>query len=249
MRTLLRSPLRSSLRQSLVRPLTSRSSVFDPLSLFSNGEQGAFYLPEPENLFQDAAGTTPVTADGDPVGLMLDKSGNGNHASQSVAARRPIYPGLAYDGVDDNVYFDRQAITAGTLYMTFARGSETTGILVGGTESKDSFVAVYASGATPPVKGGSITGDVSVDGVVAANRGELFSLLPQDQFRVVKVEGINFTAAEWKATTLQMLSYRLEATFTGNGKVNGFVLVEGSIDSETDQKVQSYLYNKAGVTL
>lgn len=47
---------------------------FSPLSLFANGEQGAFYLPEPQNLYQDSAGTTPVTADGDPVGLMLDKS-------------------------------------------------------------------------------------------------------------------------------------------------------------------------------
>ena len=48
-------------------------------SLFSAGEQGAFYIPRPvvngvQSLFQDAAGTTPVTADGDPVGLMLDQS-------------------------------------------------------------------------------------------------------------------------------------------------------------------------------
>lgn len=48
-------------------------------SLYGNGEQGAFYVPKPQVLdqqvlFQDAAGTTPVTADGDPVGLMLDLS-------------------------------------------------------------------------------------------------------------------------------------------------------------------------------
>lgn len=40
-------------------------------------------------LFQDSAGTTPVTAVGDPVGLILDKSGNGYHASQATAINRP----------------------------------------------------------------------------------------------------------------------------------------------------------------
>jgi len=81
-------------------------------SLFGAGEQGAFYIPRPivngvQSLFQDAAGTVPVTADGDPVGLMLDQSGNGNHAFQTVSGRRPIYRTdgtlhwLKFDGVDD----------------------------------------------------------------------------------------------------------------------------------------------------
>lgn len=76
--------------------------------LFLNGEQGVHYDPSDlSTLFQDAAGTIPVTADGDPVGRMEDKSGNGNHATQSVAASRPTYRtdgvlhALEFDGVDD----------------------------------------------------------------------------------------------------------------------------------------------------
>lgn len=43
--------------------------------LFANGEQGAWYDPSDlSTLFQDAYGTTPVTAVGQPVGLILDKS-------------------------------------------------------------------------------------------------------------------------------------------------------------------------------
>ena len=98
-----------------------RNEVIDKLkalitSLFSAGEQGAFYIPRPvvngtQALFQDAAGTVPVTADGDPVGRMLDQSGNGNHATQSVSGSRPIYRTdgtlhwLEPDGVDDSFVY------------------------------------------------------------------------------------------------------------------------------------------------
>lgn len=43
--------------------------------LFANNEQGFFYDPNDlTTMYQDAAGTIPVTAAGQPVGLMLDKS-------------------------------------------------------------------------------------------------------------------------------------------------------------------------------
>lgn len=46
-----------------------------PSGLFFAGEQGVWYDPSDlSTLFQDAAGTTPVTAVEQPVGLMLDKS-------------------------------------------------------------------------------------------------------------------------------------------------------------------------------
>ena len=86
------------------------SVPFSPLDLFAAGEQGAWYDPSDlSTMFQDAAGTTPVTADGQPVGLILDKSGRGNHASQATAAARPLYKTdgtyrwLQFDGVDDSL--------------------------------------------------------------------------------------------------------------------------------------------------
>ncbi len=59
-------------------------------AMFASGEQGAWYDPSDlSTMYQDAAGTIPVTAVGQPVGKILDKSGRGNHATQSTTASRP----------------------------------------------------------------------------------------------------------------------------------------------------------------
>ena len=83
----------------------------DPRSLFASGEQGIWLDPSDfSTLFQDAAGTTPVTAVGQPVGKILDKSGRGNHATQTTAASRPTLQQdsnglyyLSFDGTDDSM--------------------------------------------------------------------------------------------------------------------------------------------------
>lgn len=59
--------------------------------LFAGGVPGVWFDPSDlSTLFQDTAGTIPVTGVEQPVGLMLDKSGNGNHASQATTTARPI---------------------------------------------------------------------------------------------------------------------------------------------------------------
>jgi hypothetical protein len=72
-----------SIGLSLTRP--SGPLGFNPASLFANGEEGAWYDPSDlTTLYQDAAGTTPVTGTGQPVGLMLDKSKGGVSATELV---------------------------------------------------------------------------------------------------------------------------------------------------------------------
>ena len=78
-----------SITQLAVRQMLG--GTFNPLDLFANSEPGAWYDPSDlTTLFQDAAGTTPVTAVEQPVGRMLDKSGNGAHATQATATSRPV---------------------------------------------------------------------------------------------------------------------------------------------------------------
>ena len=68
---------------------------FTPASLFSSGEEGAWYDPSDlSTLFQNSDGTTAVAV-GDSVGYIADKSGNGNHAIQATATKRPT---LQQDG-------------------------------------------------------------------------------------------------------------------------------------------------------
>lgn len=64
---------------------------FVPTDIFTGGAVGAWYDPSDiTTMFQDSAGTTPVTSYGQPVGKILDKSGNGNHLIQSVSINRPM---------------------------------------------------------------------------------------------------------------------------------------------------------------
>lgn len=86
--------------QSITVPICQDSLVvsfsdFDPTPfpafLFAAGEQGVWYDPSDlSTMFQDSAGTTPVTAVEQPVGRILDKSGRGNHATQATSASRPV---------------------------------------------------------------------------------------------------------------------------------------------------------------
>lgn len=55
--------------------LADAATAFSPASLFAAGEQGVWYDPSDfSTMFQDSAGTIPVTAVEQPVGLLLDKS-------------------------------------------------------------------------------------------------------------------------------------------------------------------------------
>ena len=107
-----------------------------PLTLFVGGEQGAWYDPiDIATLFQDDAGTTPVTAAAQPVGRVLDKSGRSNHATQPTAARKPLYntlpSRLSLDKVDDQLVITVPAGGwTGTMVLATDQGTASYGITI-----------------------------------------------------------------------------------------------------------------------
>lgn len=92
--------------------LKSSTSEFSPLQLFADNEVGAWYDPSDlTTLFQDVAGTTPVTAAGQSVALMLDKSRNA--VGTNGAFRRNIF------------FFSVGTGTAWSPFNTFATANST----------------------------------------------------------------------------------------------------------------------------
>jgi hypothetical protein len=97
-------------RAGIGTQISTQVTPFTPLDLFAHGQGGFWYdFSDPTTLFQDVSGTVPVESSGDPVALVLDKSGNGYHATQETNAARPIWSrdaatgllGVTFDGVDD----------------------------------------------------------------------------------------------------------------------------------------------------
>lgn len=123
-------PISASIARSISRAINEQEGGgFNPVSLFAAGEQGVWYDPSDlSTLFQDTAGTIPVTAAGQPVGLMRDKSGRGNHATQATATARPILQTdgdnwwLVFDGVDDSL------LTGNVSFTTTDKMSIFTGL-------------------------------------------------------------------------------------------------------------------------
>jgi len=84
--------LTRAITHSLTRKLTDPGvGGWTPAQLYLASEQGAWYDPgDLSTLSQTSGGTLGNVAVGDPVGKMLDKSGNGKHFTQPVSALRPI---------------------------------------------------------------------------------------------------------------------------------------------------------------
>jgi hypothetical protein len=112
-------------------------TIFYPTALFTSGEKGVWFdANDRSTLFQDAAGTIPVTAVGQKVGKWLDKSGNNNHATQSNTALQPTYQ-IDNEG-NPNVTFSgsyTQLVTPPINFTTTAQMMAAIGLHVVGSAS------------------------------------------------------------------------------------------------------------------
>jgi hypothetical protein len=128
-----------------IGPVTGRPWVtFLPKMLFDTSEKGIVWDPSDiTTLFRDVAGTIPVTASGQTVALMRDKSGNNAHLTQSDAAKRPtflIYPGTEYGYLYCNgtnnfmvtsaINFTSTAVMTATVGVQIDAGVTTGGMVV-----------------------------------------------------------------------------------------------------------------------
>jgi len=127
--------------------------AFDPATLFAAGEKGVWYDPSDfSTMWQDTAGTSPVTAVGQSVARIDDKSGNGKHATQANPASRPLLQEsggkyyLDFDGADDSL---------ATAAIDFSASDEMT-ICVGVRKEIDSGTRMIVALRDSPVTNGSV---------------------------------------------------------------------------------------------
>lgn len=117
-----------------------------PASLFTSSEKGFWIDPSDiDTLFQDAAGTIPVTTVGQQVGRILDKSGNGNHWVIDIDISRPTWLQdgdnyyLNFDGVND--YMVNSGLR--NLYRNANSGTFGTALKLNRTTGLQTFFANY----------------------------------------------------------------------------------------------------------
>tara|TARA_R110000868_G_scaffold83946_5_gene236962 strand:- start:2188 stop:3276 length:1089 start_codon:yes stop_codon:yes gene_type:complete len=110
-------------------------TTFTPAALFTGGEKGAWFdASDLSTLFQNVAGTVPVTAVGQFVGKWLDKSGNGNHAVAAADdTTRPTYqvdtegnPNITFIKSPASVLLTPAVDFTGTAVMTVCAGLNPT---------------------------------------------------------------------------------------------------------------------------
>lgn len=100
-------------------------------------------------LQQDSAGITPVTAAGDPIGRIMDKSGAANHCIQATAASRPLWQKTlaAFDGTDDSWGSAASIDFTSTDKVTVIAGVRKTSFVAIGIVAELSAVASTNNGA------------------------------------------------------------------------------------------------------
>ena len=122
------------LRHEIAAQIASANSVGGPVPpslYFANSEKGVWFdASDISTMFQDTAGTIPVTTVSQSVAKWIDKSGNGAHATQATGTKCPTYQvdqyGYSYldfDGVDDFM------ITPSINFTSTAQMQASVGVL------------------------------------------------------------------------------------------------------------------------
>lgn len=218
----------------------------DPATLFAGSGKGVWFDIYPTYLFQNSDGSGAVTADGDPVAFIADRSGNGNHWYNTGGTDRPIYRTLGglhwlqCDGINDSFV---------TLGLTWAPSSDcylavqTTDAQWLGYHSQDSaveflFVAQDGSAGAQHLGVGSPT--ILVNGASAgATRDTLHDAVTGATGKVLEAQGA--------AIPFSRLGFGAYGSYEFSGKFFGGIICPENAPERP--RVRTHLGAKMGVAL
>jgi len=225
-------------------------------NLFSNNEQGFFYDPNDlSTMYQDAAGTIPVTAAGQRVGLMKDKSGRNNHAFQTDSACKPKLQRntttgayyLAFDGVDDflqtsSINFtatDKVSLFAGVRKLSDAATSILAELSTSATANAGAFI-VYAPPNTVEVYG------IASRGI---NMPPSYALVNNNLYKAPNSAVLSISLSTTQPLTkisLDGKSQRIDTANQGGGNYGNYPLYIGR-RAGTSLPFNGHLYSLIGI--
>jgi hypothetical protein len=211
------------------------------------------------SLWQDAARTVAITADGQTIGGVSDLSGTGNHLSQATAAAEPAYKtaiinGLSvarFDNVDDYLGATITADTSWTLFILAQKRAVGLGTDTLFGLNSFSRLTVLGSGTAYTYSGNSTNANVALSSTVTAvnvivlrinsaasldayvNGGASTSFDPNDQIT---------TQTGWKiGTDVSLLQF-------GDYDVGEIIAYDTALSVTDLDSVGQYLANKWGFT-
>ncbi len=123
---------------SLPIGLTNKSAMDQQIrAIFAGGRQGVWRdTSDRLTLFQDAARTIPVTAPGQPLGSVLDKSGRGNHATYANCTWEIDGSGRGY------ISYNGSTASGQSAAIDFS-GSDKITVCAGMAKASDATVGVF----------------------------------------------------------------------------------------------------------
>ena len=209
---------RNRLRRTMATVLSrGGGAAFSPLSL---SPAQWFDFSDISSLFQDAARTTPVTADGEKIGGIADKSGNGKHASQATDGNRQTYKtsvqngksAVLCDGVANHRYAHNLTLGAKACTLFFAISMD----------AQAGYRGIYSS-----------------DGDGSANETNVFSKMSANNWGTYgagadRPANSNIQSAGWKLLTVSRV-----AAGTGTFYLNG--VADGTFTNSQGQSSTGHL--------
>lgn len=247
---------------------------YTPSGLFVGGEQGYFYdISDINSMFQDSAGTVPAAV-GQPVGYIRDKSGRGNHATQSTAASRPTLQldattnryYLDFDGTDD--FLVTSSITWGTDAITVVAAlhkdtdAASGDVLHAGNPSTEPGVFLLSAPLTTSELffrvGGTSLSTVAVDNAIYAAPISLvvtgFGDISDDSV-TLRANGTLAGSSVQNMGTGNILAYphylgrRFGTSNPFNGRVYGLTTISRALTTAERASLEIYFAARIGVTL
>jgi hypothetical protein len=214
-------------------------------------------------LFQDSAGTTPVTANNDPVGRWNDANGSAKRWDQAGAGNRPLYKtnilngkaGVKFDGTDDFM----------TVVTSFSANLLTVFAVVSGwtTTGQRPILASHTdlAGGEPKYGIALTTGlpDITEYGVAVIHTG---NAAPSTSGAIVVYQYDQITAATWDGLTstgstaatnsieqditrLGALTHSINEFF--NGYIHELIIYTAAISTSDRISTTQYLKAKWGL--